>query len=559
MTILGLSLSPHDSSAVIVKDGKVVCAIEEEKLSRIRHCMSYDTSKYTLETEGEYFDSNFLNPSPEAVSKKIDSFKQYFKECGGQVLGDEKIDMVIGSNLLGTNVPVRVYVNVNHHLAHASHAFYTSPYKEAAILVIDGCGDAQNGKLETVSMYKGKGNKIELFRKIEGEIDHPTNTIIALKNSIGILYQNATVLCGFGPFGEGTLMGLASFGKPRFADEYMKFCSIQNEVYEIDNLGLYEYLQKEIGENATEAYKADVAASIQEVTNTLIMFYVTQLKEETGLENLCYAGGVALNATSNTHILNRSGFKRIYIPSAPGDGGTSIGAALYGYYMVQHSERIVPDTIPTVYMGKTYTEEQIAEALEEYAERIEIVETGDHAINATAKLIDDGQIIGWFQGPSEFGPRALGNRSILASPIRSENRDRLNEIKVRQSFRPVAPVMLADSVHDYFVLPKDKTADSLAYMLFTSGPKEGVTDKVPAVIHADNTARVQTISKEQNPKFVQLLEAFKERSGVPILINTSFNTKGEPMVETPQEAIETFLETSIDYLTLGNTLIKKHG
>ncbi len=561
-TILGLSTSPHDSSAALIKDGEVVCAIEEERLTRIRHCIEYDNSKYTLEEEAEYFDSHFLEPSQNVVLQKIRAFQAYFKEAGYDVDDINSPDLVIGSNLLLTKIPVETYHDVNHHMAHASHAFYTSPYEEAAILVIDGSGDPVEGGLETVSIYEGSGSDITLREKITGTIAHETNTIIALSNSIGVLYQNASVLCGYGTFGEGTLMGLASFGKPSYSEVYAQHCIQKENRYEIDNLGLYQYIKDQIErEQGGEEFKADVAASIQKVADDLIYYYAQRAREITGCDNLCYAGGVALNATTNTKILNSSTFARIYIPSAPGDGGTSIGAALYGYHNMLGNERQVSDAIPCVYMGRSYSDAEIDAAIGRVSGDLEVQKLSkSDMIERAAQLLHDGAIIGWFQDASEFGPRALGNRSILASPTDVKNRDRLNVIKHRQSFRPVAPVMPYEFVERFFSLPHDSTADSLAYMLFTLRPRSAeIAMSIPAVIHADNTARVQTVTKKQNPKLYQLLEIFGGRSELPVLINTSFNTKGESMVETPDEAIKTFIMTDIDYLIIGNYCITKHG
>ena len=562
-TILGLSTSPHDSSAVLIKNGEVVCAIEEEKLTRIRHCITYDNSKYTLEEEAEYFDSNFLEPSFDAVSQKIQAFQVYFKEAGYDIDDLDAVDLVVGSNLLLTDIPIDGYKNVNHHLAHAAHAFYTSPYEEAAILVIDGTGDMIEGDaLETVSIFEGRGSQITLREKVSGTIAHETNTIIALRNSIGVLYQNFSVLCGFGTFGAGTLMGLASFGNPRFADAYAEYCAEVNGRIEIDNLGLYLAVKEQLArEGGGQKYIADVAASIQKVADDLIYHYAQRAREITGCENLCYAGGVALNATANTKILESEIFRRIYIPSAPGDGGASIGAGLYGYYTLLGHDRIVNKTVPQVYMGHTYDDVAIDEAVASVRQKVVVEKLSEsEVLDRVTELLSNGSIIGWFQGPSEFGPRALGNRSILASPIEARNRDRLNEIKQRQGFRPVAPMVPYEKVADYFKLPDDSTADSLAYMLFTLEPKNsGVAECIPAVIHADNTARIQTVTRKQNAKIYRLLEKFGEKTGVPLLINTSFNTKGEPMVETPAQAIETFLVSDIDYLIIGNYCIEKHG
>ena len=557
MRILGLSLSPHDSSAALVEGGLVVRAIEEEKLTRIRHCIRYDESQYDLDLDAAYFDTNFLNPLPSSVDAKIRMLEEYL--ASGDTSSHKGMDMIVGSNLLGTEVPRKGSVNIDHHLAHAAHAFYTSPYSEAAVLVIDGAGDSLGTEFETVSLYSGKGNDVRLVQRVTGKIDHPTNTIIALSNSIGVLYQNASALCGFGPFGEGKLMGLASYGAPKYAEEYMRFCHMGEAHVEIDNLGLYKHIKKMTEENRREQSLIDIAASVQEVVNRLVLFYVQRLQKITKQTNLCFAGGVALNATANSFVAEKAGFNRIYIPSAPGDSGVSIGAALYGYYALAGNERRVLTDIPTPYMGKGYSDAEVQHVLDAHKGELTFTKlSADTIAKTAADLLMENKIVAWFQGPSEFGPRALGNRSLFASPLNKDNRDLLNKIKGREFFRPVAPVMQVESLDRYFLHPANVEEDSLPYMLFTLPPlNEKVAQIIPAVIHADGTARLQTISKNQNPRLHQLLHEFAILSKVPVLINTSFNTKGEPMVETPEDAIETFLGSDIDYLILHEYLIQR--
>lgn len=556
MRILGLSLSPHDSSAAIIEDGAVIAAIEEERLTRVRHCVDYDDSKYNLKSEAKYFDSHFLNPTTSDVVKKLGRFNKYLK-LGSEHTPD-RADMVIGSNLIKTEIPINDYININHHLAHAAHAFYTSPYKEAAILVIDGCGDSRRGNFDTVSLYLGRSNRLTRIETTTGKINHTTNTIIALGNSIGVLYQNASVLCNLGSFGEGKLMGLASYGIPKYLNEYKKFCVKSGAHYKIDNIGLYKHIKKAIDRSSKQADIADVAASIQALTTELVLFYAKRLQRLTGLSNLCYSGGVALNAITNTQILERAGFKRMYIPSAPGDNGISIGAALYGYHQIAGNRRIIPAGVPTVYMGINYTDNEIQRAINAYRKSIVVEKMrNDKVAVEIARLLADDNIVAWYQGASEFGPRALGNRSILASPTNVNNRNRLNSIKSRESFRPVAPVITSEKSDKHFMLPR-QTADSLPYMLFAFPPlNEKIAKMIPAVIHADNTARLQTVSKTQNAKLHNLLKEFAKISKVPILINTSFNIKGEPIVETPEDAVRTFIQSSLDYLVLYNYLIKR--
>lgn len=559
MNILGLSLSPHDSSAAIVKDGVVVEAIEEEKLSRIRHCINYDNSKYNLESEADYFDTHFLHISQKQLKEKIGKLTTYLNENRKLKLL-ENLELVVGSNLMiGAQKPSDNYLNIGHHLAHAAHAFFTSPFKQAAVLVIDGAGDVDRENFETVSLYVGKGNDLRLLEKMTGKIAHDSNTIIALKNSLGVLYQNASVLCGFGTFGEGKLMGLSSYGQPKYENLLAKHYSLKETHCEVDNLGLYLLMKRMIEKNDSIENMADIAASVQAVLNKLVLFYVQRLKQITGQENLCYSGGVALNAITNSYLLRESAFKRIYIPSAPSDNGVSIGAALYGYHKIKGKPRKVSTTVSSVYLGHSYKTSLILSALRQRRAVINYEKLSEKdLVKSVASLLFSGKVIGWFQSGSEFGPRALGHRSILASPLDGKMRDRLNLIKGRESFRPVAPIIMQEHLKGSFRIPKNKRAESLPYMLFVFSPvNKNVANKIPAAIHTDNTARIQTVNKKENLTIHSLLKEFKWLAGVPILINTSFNIKGEPMVETPTEAIDTFLNSDIDYLVLENYLCSK--
>ena len=305
---------------------------------------------------------------------------------------------------------------------------------------------------------------------------------------------------------------------------------------------------------------ANIACSIQNITNELILFYSKRLRKITKQKNLCYAGGVALNATANTVLLKKSGFENIYIPSAPGDSGVSIGSAFYGFYDLARNTRIVNPVITTPYMGKVYNEKSIKVALNKYKDKIIIEKyTVENLLKSVAYLLSENKIIAWFQDASEFGPRALGNRSILANPIYDSNRDRLNVIKNRESFRPVAPVMIAEDLNKYFSYSKKSVADSLSYMLFTLTPLDKkIVKKIPAVVHVDGTSRLQTITKSQNELLYNLIKEFAIISNIPVLINTSFNIKGEPMVETPDEAVRTFIASDLDFLVINNYIIKKH-
>jgi carbamoyltransferase len=557
MKILGLSLSPHDRSAALVVDGKVKMAIEEERLSRIRHCVHYDDSKYNLDDDAEYFSLNFSRLDPAYILNKINDLVGYFSKGKKKVINE--FDMVIGSKLLRANVEYKNYINIDHHLAHAAHAFFTSPYKKAAILIMDGCGNEINGDYDVVSLFVGKNNKIELVKKVTGRMMHQTKTIIGLSNSIGVLYSNTSALCGFGVYGTGKLMGLAAYGNPKFYDDLIKLCVKNHGQYSIDNLGIYNKIKTILDSKENQSLTQDIASSIQKIAGEIILYYAKELRKITGEDNICLAGGVALNGTSNNGILNTSGFKRIYIPSAPGDDGISIGAALYGYFQISNKKRIPDKVAPTPYLGYKYTNKDVEFALNKFANKVEFKKHAESTLlNTLADLLLENKIIAWFQGSSEFGPRALGNRSLIASPLLKENKDRLNEIKSREFFRPVAPVLKESDLTKYFSVPKNGKTDSLSYMLFNLQFKDRLVGKVaPAIVHADNTARAQTLNIKQNRLLYKLIEKFKEKTGTGILTNTSFNTGGEPIVETPEQAILTFISSEIDCLVLNNYIVTK--
>ena len=555
MKILGLSLSPHDSSAALLDNGKIISAIEEERLSRVRHCINYDNSKYTLDKEATYFDTHFLNLSNYSIKSKINKLKKYFFDYFS--VEDNEIEMTIGSNLLGSPVPLENYINIDHHLAHAAHAFFSSPYEEAAVLVVDGSGNESQGRFDTISFFLGKGNKIKLLKKVTGKIEHHTNTIIALSNSIGVLYQNASVMCGFGVFGAGKLMGLASYGTPKYYSDLMKLCVKNKGLYNIDNVGIYKKILEILETQRDKNTVQNLAASVQKMTDVMVLYYVEELKKLTKQKNLCFAGGVALNGTSNYKLLKHSGFKNIYIPSAPGDGGISIGSALYGYYQIQGNRRLLNKNTPTPYLGYEYKNSDILKSIKKFDKKISYRElSNDLLIDQVTNYLIENKIIAWFQGSSEFGPRALGNRSLIASPMFSKNKDRLNKIKSREFFRPVAPVVMEGDLKRYYSV--NKNTNLFMYMLFNLTVKsKKIQEIIPAVVHVDKTSRVQTLNKKQNKFFYQLLENFKKKTGTGMLINTSFNIGGEPIVETPDQAITTFLKSVLDYLVLNNFLITR--
>lgn len=559
MYTFGISLSDHDRSYALTKNGVVLCAIEEERLSRIKHGIKCDNTKYTLDTEAEYFEQNLLSPDRIILTDRMKEALAYL--CAAAKIQESEISNIIASSLIKTEPNASGDITyIDHHLAHAAHAFFLSPYNSAAILVLDGAGDTlKNGELVTASLFKASGTDLEQVKLVSGAINHATNTIIALENSVGILYQNASALCGFGPFGSGKLMGMSSYGKPLHKEEIEKHIKSYEDFVHIDNLAIYHLLQDLFDKAADFEQKANVAASVQEITNEVVLHYCKVIRDLTGMENLCFTGGVAQNAITNGHILRSDLFKSLYIPSAPGDNGIAIGAALYNDYCIKKTIKQEQDTRMPFY-GMQYSDKECEDALKQQGGEINFVKVSEtEKFFVASNHLAEGHIIAWFEGGSEFGPRALGHRSILANPAKERTRDVINKIKGREWFRPVAPMILEDHLTKYFEKPLTSSASTAYMVIILNEQRETNTVPIPSAIHVDSSARIQTID-ENNPSMKGLINELFELTGCPSIINTSFNVGDEPIVETPEEAIRTFMRSEIDVLVLNNFIVTKtHG
>jgi carbamoyltransferase len=452
---------------------------------------------------------------------------------------------------------------VEHHRSHLASAFFASPFDEAALLSIDGSGD-----FTTTMLGVGKRNQIEVI----DSIDFP--------HSIGLFYSAFTQLLGFPHYGdEYKVMGLAPYGEPKYVDRLKKVVKITPDglfwldlsylrsatkgivSYGEDNIPVVASLfttkmEKEFGtarkneEPLTQHHK-DLAASVQRFTEEIIFHLLNHLQKRTGLNNVCIAGGVAQNSVANGKISRSTTFKHIYIPSAGHDAGISMGAALY----VQHHilKHVRQPAILTAYTGSRFTNEEIELLLSEKGISYRKLSDGDLYDLVSDQLINSG-VIGWFSGRAEFGPRALGGRSILADPRRNDAKDLLNaKIKRRESFRPFAPSILKEYVDEYF-----EVGDAVPFMEKVFPIKKSKHASIPAVTHVDGTGRLQSVDKEVSPRYYALIEAFRKKTGVPILLNTSFN-ENEPIVNTPQEALDCFLRTSMDMLVMENIVIERKG
>jgi carbamoyltransferase len=560
MTILGISCFYHDAAAAIIRDGKLLAAAQEERFTRKKHdsdfplnAINYCLKQAAISTEeldyvGFYdkpvlkFDrilQTYIATWPRSLPSFLTAMPPWIKE---KVWIPQLIE-----KQLGYHGPI---LFPEHHLSHAASAFLVSPFEEAAILTMDGVGE-----WDTTTYGVGKGNDITLLRSIQ------------FPHSLGLLYSAFTYYLGFRVnSAEYKVMGLAPYGKPIYSDIIKKhLMDLKPDGSFRLNLDYFTYPQglrmtgkrfeellghpRREPESELHQFHKDVAASLQAVTDEVVTSLARHVHKETGLTNLCLAGGVALNCVANSKILLETPIKEIFIQPAASDAGCAIGAAYYIYNTVLGNNRNF--RLEHVFLGPEYSDKEIAMFLQSKGIQVPRMERSDILLR-TAKLLDQQNVIGWFQGRMEFGPRALGNRSILADPRNKENWQRVNlKIKFRESFRPFAPAVLEDRTSEYFEFDRPSP-----YMLFTAQVRDNRTD-IPAVTHVDGSARLQTVSRRENELFYDLLKEFEKLTGCPVLINTSFNVRGEPIVCSPQDAFNCFMNTEMDYLILGSYLIDK--
>lgn len=439
---------------------------------------------------------------------------------------------------------------VQHHLCHAASTFYVSPYEESAILTVDGRGESTS----TMLSY-GRGNDIKKIREIK------------VPHSLGHLYASITDYLGFKPFfDEWKVMGMSAYGKPTFVKDFDEIVQLHSDgsyrlnldYFSFQTHGGYRWLSEKFlkkfgpaipkGENFSQR-AADIAFALQKIVEKTGVHLARGLYEITGSKNLCLTGGVALNCLMNKRILEETPFENVFIQPIANDAGTSLGAALYQYHQISGGKREF--IFDHVYWGPEFSNEEIEPVLKARGVNYR---KSDDICRDTARQIADGKIVGWFQGRMECGPRALGNRSITVDPTRSEMKDKLNaRVKRREGFRPFAPSILAEKVDDYFVMPKGQPSP---YMILIADVRPEKKNVIPAVTHADGTARVHTVSKDVNPRYWRLIQEFEKITGVPILLNTSFN-ENEPVVCRPEEAVDCFLRTEFDALSIGDFLVIK--
>ncbi len=564
MYILGLSCFYHDASACLLKDGKVVSACEEERFTRKKHDTRFpiEATRWCMEEEGiitkdldyiAFYEKPFIK-FERMMSQHMESFPKslntFTNSMPSWINEKMRVQSLIKKNL---KYDGDVYY-IDHHLAHAASSFLVSPYKESAILTVDGVGE-----WDTTTLGYGKDNKIELIKSIE------------FPHSIGLLYSTITALLGFRVNNdEYKIMGLAPYGKPRFVDKFMKFIDIKEDGSYILDMSYFEYIYNmkmpskkmtdELGEirkkegKITQHHK-DIAATVQKVTEDMVLKMLNHLYEITKNDNLCISGGVALNSVANGKILKNTPFKNLYIQPAAGDGGTSLGAAIFAYNSILDQKR--GQVLDTGYLGPSYNTTEIKQFLDKNEIKYTRLKNIDEITRKTAELIYKDKIIGWFQGKMEWGPRALGSRSILANPLNPDMKDIINaRVKHREGFRPFAPAITIEDVGDYFECddPLPIPAD---FMLLVYPIKKDKQKLIPSVTHVNGSGRLQTIRKDQNPRYWGVIKDFEKLSGIPIIINTSFNVKGEPIVCTPYDAYRCMMGTGIDYLIIDEFLIDK--
>jgi carbamoyltransferase len=578
MYTLGINAVYHDSAAALVKDGVVIAAAEDERFTHVKHAkrpvpfstwqLPFDAIDYCLKEAGieladvdhiaYSYDPHLFSgmpkdaranialpmmPNAQPISNPSESpwdplFLSYIVNAKGQLL-DGAPHHLKRRFASGGRAPRFAWHNVDHHLCHEASAFLAAPFADTAVLTMDG---------------RGEGVTTSLGQFVDGEYTRIKQ--VELPHSLGLLYEAVTAYLGFlHSSDEYKVMALASFGRPAYVDQFREIVKYRRDgSYTVDAPRLVERFgpARERGGPLTQDH-FDIAHSLQVVLEETALELAKWLHERTGLSNLAMAGGVALNCVMNARLRDRGPFDEIWVQPAAGDAGTALGAALWTDYRERAKAGDLSRKwrMDHAYLGPAFDDDEIETFLKwtraPYRKLTNIAEE-------TADILAQNRVIGWYQGRTEFGPRALGARSILASPVEASMQARLNEIKDREDFRPVAPVVMEEHAADWFV-----DARVAPFMLFVFDVREEMQARIPAATHIDGTARVQTVNRSQHPLYYDLLAAFKQRTGVPVLVNTSFNTRGEPMVNTPRDALESFWTSPLDALVIGSFLIEKPG
>ncbi len=593
MKILGLSAFYHDSAACLVIDGNIVAAAQEERFTRKKHDAGFPTHAvaYCLAEAGiratdldyvVFYDKPFLKFerlletylafAPRGFKSFVTSLPIWLKD---KLFQKSQIAKVLNEQFGGGIDWTTRLLFSEHHLSHAASAFFPSPFEEAAVLTMDGVGE-----WTTTSLAIGRGNQLAVHKEIQ------------FPHSLGLLYSAITYYTGFKVnSGEYKVMGLAPYGEPKYADlikdhlidikedgsfhldmSYFNYCTgltMTNERFDKLFGG-----PRRAAESQLTQREMDLAASVQAVTEEVVIKLATGIRKSTGLRNLCLAGGVALNCVANGKLLRKNIFDNIWIQPAAGDAGGAVGAALAAYHMMLNQPRTVnpADSMKGGYLGPEYSQADIEQRLTKAGAVFNTVSDSD-MITLTAQALAEGKAVGWHQGRMEFGPRALGGRSIIADPRSEVVQKQLNlKVKYRESFRPFAPSVLREDVSEWFDIQSDSpymllVADVAKSKQLPMTPEQeklfGIEklnvprSQIPAITHVDYSARIQTVHAHTNPKYFDLITKFKEMTGCPVLVNTSFNVRGEPIVCTPEDSFNCLMGTEIEFLVVGNAIMRK--
>ena len=591
MHVLGVSCYYHDAAAALLRDGVLIAAAEEERFSRVKH--DYGFPKHAIRfcldqagIEGKDLDYVAFFEKPfrkfdRILMTTLQTYPQSWK-----VFRESMISWMIDKLWVGTTLQTELGISkekllfCEHHLSHAASAYLCSPFEESAILTVDGVGE-----WVTTTYGIGRGNDIRLLKQIE------------FPHSIGLLYSAFTAFLGFEVNeGEYKVMGMAPYGVPRYVDkvwklvqqnpdgsfsldmDYFSFHHSTDQTYSRKFVTLFgeprpsklQFFTRGTGfpkyfgsppANYNELcdlnqHYADVAASIQRVTEELLLNMANHLHRETGLKRLCIAGGVGLNSVANARILKETPFEQLFVQPAAGDAGGALGAALWAYNSLLGKPRSF--TMRHAHWGRSNSDAEIGDFLKRSGIPFQHFEDDDELLDHVVLSLMQGKVVGWSQGRFEWGPRALGNRSILADPRNPEMKDIVNaKIKFREPYRPFAPSVLAESAEKYFDLARAQCHHPARYMLYVAPVKESQRSTLPAITHVDGTARLQTVFREQSARYYDLIERFGQATGVPVVLNTSFNLRGEPIVNTAADAFNTFSKSEMDSLVLENFLVEK--
>jgi len=564
MYILGVNCYSHDSSVCLIKDGKPIIAIEEERFSREKH-----TSEFPINALNYCFSETGIKPSQIehigyssklfiGLPRRVFYFFRYLPDYISQIRRKDRNNKISSwFSMLRLPRLLRekcgnsfTFHFIDHHMAHAASAFLVSPFKESAILTIDGVGE-----IATTVLAFGKNNSIIPLKRY----NYP--------HSLGFLYGAITQFLGFkSDCDEGKVMGLAAYGKPKYLPAFEKIVWLNSNGEFKLNLKYFNFQRGDSiwfsnkitfllgpprkSEEPIKQRHADIAASIQFTLEKAVLNIANQLYKVTKSKNLCIAGGVGLNCLMNSALLKNSPFKNIFIQPAANDGGTSLGCAYYIYNVLLNQPRDY--IMKNAFLGSSYIDEEYKRVFRKFNLSYKYHK---NISRVSAQLLAQGKIIGWFQGRMEFGPRALGNRSILADPRNAKMKEILNrKVKHRESFRPYAPSILEEKCGEYF-----SGNCSSPFMLRVYDVLSEKKGKIPGVTHIDGTARIQTVALKENPKFYALIKEFGKITDIPLLLNTSFNLEDKPIVCSPEDAVESFLKSDMDCLVLGNFITEKNG